>query len=307
MTRKKIHVIRYKFKIHLKWIHVLIPSTSALQALVSLAQTGSITRTAQDMRLTQSAISHKMKALEGLLGFPLLDREGRGVRLTHRARQYVAEVAPALERLAKASDRTELSGSLTLNVAPGFAANWLAPRLSRFMSAYPGLSITINTPRGYGDLGRRRDDVYVSFLTPDQAPEAAHHLMDVAFFPVAAPHLTGGRSPSAEEVLQLPLLHLDGTKDWSAWAHDAGAQAPHTQSGIIFQDMQIMEAAARAGQGVALGDALTSATALERGDLVRLHPHEWPSPRAYWLISGDTSKSDGKAAFGAWVLEQLGA
>lgn len=284
----------------------MIPSTSALQALVSLSQTGSITRTADEMRLTQSAVSHKMKALEASLGFALLDRDGRGVRLTHRARQYVAEVAPALQVLAKAGDRTELTGSLTLNIAPGFAANWLAPRLSTFMAAYPGLSITINTPRGYGDLGRRKDDIYVSFLTPEQAPKGAHHLMDVAFFPVASPRLTGGYTTlKTEEVLALPLLHLDDTKDWSSWANAAGSPDPQPRDGIIFQDMQIMAAAARAGQGVALGDPLTSSAALERGDLVRLHAYAWPSPRAYWLIIGDTAQSDGKAAFEAWVMQEI--
>ncbi len=307
MTRKKIHVIRYKFSFYLKWIHALIPSTSALQALVNLAQTGSITRTAAEMRLTQSAISHKIKALEGQLGFALLDRDGRGVRLTHRARQYVAEVGPALEVLTKAGDRSELTGSLTLNIAPGFAANWLAPRLSRFVASHPGLAVTINTPRGYGDLGRRRDDIYVSFLTPDQAPRGARHLMDVAFFPVAAPGLTGGgRNLSPDEVLALPLLHLDGRKDWAAWSKAAGALGGQIPDGVVFQDMQIMAAAARAGQGAALGDALTSATALERGELVRLHPFEWHSPRAYWLIAGDTPSSDGKGAFEEWVLHALG-
>ncbi len=306
MTWSKIHVIRYKFSNHMKWIHALIPSTSALQTLVSLAQTGSMTRTAQQMRVTQSAVSHKMKALEAALGFALLDRDGRGVRLTHRARKYVAEVAPALHILAKAGDSTELSGSLTLNIAPGFAAHWLAPRLSGFIAAYPGLAISINTPRGYGDLGRMRDDIYVSFLTPEQAPEGARHLMDVAFFPVAAPHLTGGRTAlTVEDVLDLPLLHLDGTKDWAAWAATAGAKTSDLSGGVIFQDMQIMAAAAHAGQGVALGDPLTSAASLKRGDLVRLHGHDWPSPRAYWLMAGDTAPSDGKAAFEAWIMEQL--
>ncbi len=283
----------------------MIPSTSALQALVSLSKTGSITQTAHQMRLTPSAVSHKMKVLETGLGFALLDREGRGVRLTHRARQYVAEVAPALAVLAKAGDRSDLTGSLTLNVAPGFAANWIAPRLSGFVAMHPGLAVTINTPRGYGDLGRRRDDIYISFLTPEQAPQGARHLLDVAFFPVAAPALTGGRAFDAGEVLGLPLLHLDGRKDWAAWARYAGASGGTVHDGVIFQDMQIMAAAARAGQGVALGDALTSAAALERGELVRLHAFEWPSPRAYWLISGDTPPSEGKAAFEAWVLDAL--
>jgi LysR family glycine cleavage system transcriptional activator len=289
----------------MRYFHMSIPSTSALQALVTLARTGSITGTAQALSVTQSAISHKLKALEDQLGFILIRREGRGVRLTERARHYVAEIGPALEVLTRASQTQALSGSLTLNVASGFAASWLAPRIGGFLAKHPGIALRINTPRRYGDLGERRNDLYVSFLLPDEVPAGSTKLMDVAFFPVAAPSMVGGQMVSdATALARLPILHLDNRQDWQRWLTAAGT-TEDPEPGVVFQDLQIMEMAAKSGQGVSLGDHLTNRTAMERGELMQVHPFELPSPRAYWLVRGNALQSEGAQAFEAWMLAEL--
>ncbi|SFR33307.1 LysR family transcriptional regulator, glycine cleavage system transcriptional activator [Litoreibacter janthinus] len=282
-----------------------IPSTSALQALVMLSRTGSITGTAEALAVTQSAISHKLKALEDQLGFPLMRREGRGVRLTERARHYVAEISPALDVLTRASQTLALSGSLTLNVASGFAASWLAPRIGGFLAKHPGVALRINTPRGYGDLGGRRNDLYVSFLLPEEVPAGSTKLMDVGFFPVAAPSMIGGQMlADGNAVARLPLLHLDNRQDWQRWVSAVGGEQD-PNPGVVFQDLQIMEMAAKAGQGVSLGDHLTSKAAMERGELMQAHPFELPSPRAYWLVHGNAPPSESAQAFEAWMLAEL--
>lgn len=284
-----------------------IPSTSALMALLTLARTGSVTATADALAVTQSAISHKLKALEEQLGFTLIRREGRGVRLTERARHYVAEIGPALEVLARASQTEAVSGALTVNVASGFAASWLAPRIGGFLAKHPGVVLRINTPRRYGDLGARRNDLYISFLLPDEVPVGSTKLMDVGFFPVAAPSLMGGQTVTDTAALsRMPILHLDNRQDWQRWLSAAGGAAEDgVDQGIVFQDLQIMEMAAKYGQGVALGDALTSRTAMERGELMRVHPFELPSARAYWLVEGAAPLSDSAKAFSAWLLAEL--
>jgi len=282
-----------------------IPSTSALQALVTLARTGSITGTAEVLSVTQSAISHKLKALEEQLGFPLIRREGRGVRLTERARHYVAEIGPALDVLSRASQTQALSGSLTLNVASGFAASWLAPRIGGFLAKHPGVALRVNTPRGYGDLGGRRNDLYISFLLPQEVPAGSTKLMDVGFFPVAAPSMVGGQMMHDTNALtQLPLLHLDNRQDWQRWIAAAGGEGT-AEPGVVFQDLQIMEITVKAGQGVSLGDPLTSRAAMERGELMQAHPFELPSPRAYWLVHGNALPSESADAFKAWLLAEL--
>lgn len=284
----------------------MIPNLSSLRALINLSETGSITRTADALSLTQSAVSHKMKALEITLGFTLFTRDGRGIRLTSRATQYVAEIAPALDMLARASGPAQVQGTLRLNVSPGFAAYWMAPRLAGFTRNHPDLRIHLTTARTYGDLGTREDDLYVSFATSDQVPKSAIHLMDAAFFPVASPaFLSGQPVRNASDLQNYPLLHLNGVQDWESWLENAGITDPKVLGGVIFQDMQIMQAAAIGGQGLALGDAMSCADALARGELIRAYNAEQKSPRSYWLIEGKGTQSAASEAFASWLMTSL--
>ena len=265
----------------------------------------SMTKSAKALNLTQSAISHQMRSLEYVLGYKLIARQGRGIRLTREARRYVLEVSPALEAIARASETETTTGALSLNVAPGFAASWLAPRIGQFTALHPGLTLTINTPRGYGELGQREDDLYISFLSREQRPASAYLLYEVAFFPVAAPKLIAGHAPlELAELFTFPILHLDGKADWTLWSADAGGPSL-ALPGIVFQDMQIMSAAARSGQGIALGDQLTNREDLQSGSLMRAHPHTWETPYAYHLIEGDTPPSKAKSAFTDWLFAQF--
>lgn len=281
-----------------------LPSMTSLQALITVSRTGSVTGAADALSVTQSAISHSLKGLERQLGFNLLRRDGRGVRLTERARHYVAEITPALEAVERASQTQSLTGSLTLNVASGFAANWLAPRLGGFMAKHPGIALRLNTPRGYGDLGTRSNDLYISFLLPEEVPPGATKLMEVGFFPVAAPAMVGGQMLAADVLAHTPLLHLDNRQDWQRWFQHAGTAA-RPDPGIVFQDLQIMDMAARSGQGVALGDHMTSRASLDRGDLMQVHPTVMPSPRTYWLVPGRGPQAAPRRAFESWLLGTL--
>jgi LysR family glycine cleavage system transcriptional activator len=287
-----------------------LPSLSALVALETLARTGSVTRTAAEMALTHSAVSHKLKGLERRLGFALTVPEGRGVALTPRARAYVAEIRPALEALTRAArPGPAAEGRLTVNVAPGFAAAWLCPRLGAFRALHPEVALRLNSPRGYGDLGRGEDDLYITFARAGDLPAAARRLMDVAFFPVCAPALLhrGGGLARASDLGRETLLHLDGREDWTRWLRAAGAgDAAARGGGILFQDLQVMLAAALAGQGVALGDTLSTATHLESGRLARPFGYEVPAGRCYWLVPGRGGDSPQAAAFAGWLTAALG-
>ena len=100
-----------------------------------------------------------------------------------------------------------------------------------------------------------------------------------------------------EELVRLFLGEFDGRI-----RHDF---VDAVEPGVVFQDLQIMQLAAKAGQGVSLGDHLTSRTAMERGELMQVHPFELPSPRAYWLVQGNALPSESAQAFEAWLLAEL--
>ena len=114
--------------------------------LVALARTGSVRDTAIEVHLSQSAVSHKLKALEQVLGFPLTEPKGRGVVLTGEARRYVAAIRPALALLRDAHNGLDQAkGTLEIAVSSGFAATWLAPRLADFLNRYPAVSLKIRS------------------------------------------------------------------------------------------------------------------------------------------------------------------
>lgn len=284
-----------------------LPSSSALEALAVLARTGSVTRTAEALALSHSAVSHKLKALEQTLGFTLTTPDGRGVALTPRARQYVEHIGPALDVIRRASTRGACaSGPLTVNAAPGFAANWLCWRLTEFTTLHPEVHLRVNTPRGYGDVGRREDDLYITFARESDVPDGAKRLLGVSFFPIAASSLLNERPLlQPADVLDHTLFHLDTREDWAAWLEAAGVAAGLPRPGIMFQDVQVMHAATQAGQGLSLGDTLTASAALERGQLIRPFTAEVAATREYFLVPGAGIRTAAAEAFEQWLVQAL--
>ena len=123
-----------------------LPPLQSITALETLDRLGSVKATASALNLTQSAVSHKLKTLQVTLGFPVMVANGRGVILTSQARQYVRSIRPALAALQDAHQTiSTASGPLTISCAPGFAAYWLAPRLSEFRHLFPDIALRLLT------------------------------------------------------------------------------------------------------------------------------------------------------------------
>ncbi len=277
---------------------MLLPPLPAITALETLERLGSVKATAKALNLTQSAVSHKLKTLETALDFPLTQAEGRGVVLTSQARQYVRSIRPALAALQEAHRTiSTASGPLTISCAPGFAAYWLAPRLTEFRHLFPDIALNIRTqPDTMADLS----------ITFTNHQDAVKPLMRIHFFPVYAPNYAHDH-PIPKRAADLDpnhLLHLDTHTDWDAWLETQNATL-NTQKGILFDDVQTMLAAATAGQGLALGDHLTCEHALRTGALIRAYDTEVLSDKAYVLETGERGKSASAAAFETWLGEKL--
>lgn len=275
------------------------PPLSALAALDHLDRLGSVAAAAERMRLTPSAVTHKLRALEARLGFALTRRRGRGLSLTPRARRYVEEVRPALALLDRAARRAAgrgLTGGLSIAAAPGFAASWLSPRIAAFADEFPGLELTVSV------AGDAAADVSVLFMTPQRARAGDRLLLTPEFFPVAAPRLAAGAdAPAGPAALsERRLLHLFDRRDWARWREAHGGAEGR---GLIFRDANLMFAAAEAGAGFALGDAITCADAIARGALARAAAETVLSDRSYYLrIDGPGAAAD---AFAAWLDRTL--
>lgn len=282
-----------------------IPPLSALEVLETLSRTGSVSRAAEAVHLSPSAVSHKLKTLEATLGFRLTIPRGRGVVLTAEARRYVAAIAPSLAGLREAHrGMGQARGGLDVAVTSGLAATWLSPRLRRFLNSFPEISLTLRSVA----LGEPvpQSDLHITF-TDTPAP-GSEHLFDVAFFPICSPdflYANGGLSP--DTVAPDMLLHLDNRDDWADWLAAVRSPVEPGDAGIRFTGLLAMYAAAEAGLGIGLGDALTSGRALSTGRLVRPFEQEITSGKGYWITPAPGGASAPAAAFLGWLRDEIAA
>ena len=282
-----------------------LPPLPSLQALDAVARLGSAHAAAEALSVTASAITHRLRALEASLGYRVVAPRGRGLTLTPKAEALVRDLSPALATLGAVfetatQDRAE--GPLRVSAPPGFASAWLCPRIGRFQADNRGVSLTLASSGADADVEIR--------FTETGAGEAVY-LARPEFFPICAPalaHAAGGlRRPS--DLSDLPLLHLFDRSDWSGWIEAAGAPKALTGAApardVVFEDANLLLSAALAGQGVALGDAITCARYLEEGALIRPFAPTSRSKRAYFL---DLRRETGAArAFADWLRRELNA
>ncbi len=288
-----------------------IPSTQALRALDSFARHGSVWRAADELHLTRSAVSHQLRLLERDLGFELLQRVGKGVTLTPRGRRYAHDVRKALALLGDAAVQhgtNGIGGSFGVSCTPGFASLWLCTHIASFQEIYPDVSLSILTPRRLDDVSNTDADVFISYGIGNWPNHAVEMLCDIEFTPLCSPSLLnrlGGLSRPAD-VLRGNLLHLGDFEDWSRWFAATGVDNPDPEGGIVFSDMNLVFSSAIAGQGIAMGDELTSRKALDEGRLVRPFDIAIKSPRSYFLVT-ERAKVDHPiaAAFAGWLRSRL--
>lgn len=288
-----------------------IPSTQALRALDSFARHGSVWRAADELNLTRSAVSHQLRLLERDLGFDLLQRVGKGVALTLRGRRYALDVRKALTVLGDAAEQhgsKGIGGSFSISCTPGFASLWLCTHISGFQEMYPDVSLRIMTPRRLDDVTNAGADVFIAFGLGNWPNHAVELLCEVEFTPLCSPTLLnriGGLS-RPQDVLRAGLLHLGDHEDWARWFAATGVENQNPDGGIIFSDMNLVFSSAIAGQGIAMGDELTSRRALDEGRLVRPFDIAIKSPRSYFLVT-EWAKTDHPIAraFAGWLRSRL--
>ncbi|MGL4237534.1 LysR substrate-binding domain-containing protein [Tabrizicola sp.] len=231
-----------------------LPAIPALMALEAVGRLGTASAAAQELSLTQGAISRALQGLEAQLGVPLILREKQRLRLTPAALDYVNEVRKVLNLLASASITLRANptgGSLNLAILPAFGMHWLAPRLARFTQHHPEVTLNLSTRLRPFDFAGTPFDAAIHYGRQDWPGVDYLKLMDEEVIAVAAPGLTKPFA-SATEVLGHPLLQLESrTGDWGRWlAHHGhpGLRPP----GMMFDQFATLTQAAVHGMGLAL-------------------------------------------------------
>ncbi len=292
-----------------------IPSLQALACFDAAARHESYTRAAQELALTQSAVSRQIGALEEFLGLALFRRTRHGVALTPAGADYARQIAPRLQALERdtleAMSRQGSAGTLALAAVPTFATRWLLPRLPALAAAHPELVVHIETRTRPFLFADTEFDAALYSGTPEQvanwAGTQATLLIEEEVVPVCAPALLRGRKrPQPRDLAALPLLQQSTRPEaWRQWFEAMGVEAPLALAGPRYELYSMTAAAAAEGLGLALVPRLLIEPELARGELVVACPKPLRSGRAYWLVTPERGEPrPALAAFATWLRRQ---
>ncbi len=286
-----------------------LPPLNALRAFEAAARTESFTRAAEELCVTQAAVSQQVKLLEATLGIPLFTRERRRLAITEAGRDYLGVVRDALDRIALGTDRLverRSPGILTVGTSPDFAAKWLVPRLGRFAAAHPEIDLRVSSAARHVDLVRERVDLAIRHGDGQWEGLDAVRLCAERLFPVCSPTLVSDRDrvAQASDLLRFPLLRLDGWSTWAKWFEAAGVAAPVARGPALDQASMLIDAAVD-GQGVALARTALAAWDLLDGRLVVPVDVALGLRKTYWIVSPKVASRLPKvAAFRDWLLAE---
>jgi LysR family transcriptional regulator, glycine cleavage system transcriptional activator len=289
-----------------------LPSLPLLAAFEAASRTGSVTVAAQELSLTQSAVSRQIKALEEQLGVALFHRERQTIRLTLGGAAYAREIREALHKISSASlnlRANPLGGTLTLAILPTFGTRWLAPRLPRFLAQNPGVTVNLVTRLSPFDFRHEAIDAAIHFGHDDWPGTGMALLRREEVLPVCAPDLRARYGFSgAAEIRQAPLLHLTTRPDaWERWLrlHAADDRAVH---GMLFDQFATLAQAAMAGLGVALIPDFLIAEELAAGTLVPALDLPMRNSEAYYLCwPSDRADHPPLCALRDWIVSETAA
>ena len=286
----------------------LTPSTSALSAFDAVARLGSFSAAAEDLALTQGAVSRQVAVLEDQLGLRLLERTGRGVVLTPAGAQYAKRIAEALT-IIRESSLAVMSGVegnvLNLAILPTFGTRWLMPRLPGFIARHPDVIVNFATRIGQFDFDAEKIDAAIYIGAPNWPKADCKLLMHETVQPVCSPDFLR-QHPVAEaaDLVSLPLLHMASRPGaWSDWFASLGLQE-EVGRGMRFEQFLNVSQACIAGVGVALMPPFLIQPELQSGQLVPAFAHSVRSPSSYYLVSPWTRRAyKPLAAFRDWISE----
>lgn len=287
-----------------------LPPLNAMRAFEAAARQLSFTRAADELNVTQAAISHQVKALEEWLGVKLFRRLNRALLLTDAGQAYLPPLREAFDRLAGATERLRADdsrGVLTITTLPSIAARWLVPRLGRFRVAHPDIDLRIDASQHLTDFAREGVDVALRYGRGEWDGMRAERLMTEDFFPVCSPRLLDGDPPlrRPKDLRHHTLLHDDNRDDWTAWFLAAGIAGGDPARGTGFTDSSLVLQAAAAGQGVALGRGALAAADLAAGRLVRPFDISLPASYAYYVVYPEATAERPKiVAFRDWLMAE---
>ena len=297
-----------------------VPSLDLLRGFESAARHLNFTKAADELFLTQSAVSRQIKSLEDRLGVALFVRQRRGLVLTHEGDRLFRTVQGALRQMQEAVDSLSERGNaqrITVTATMGFCSLWLIPRLGEFHRAFPEVDVRIAANDKVLNLERERIDVSVRYCPEEAAPKGAIWLFDERLSPMCSPSLVAqGGKPlrTPQDLRHFVLLHLDDPENpsawltWSNWLDWVGAHGLKPAGTLRFNYFDQIVRAALAGQGVALGRLPLVQDLVNDGSLVVPFEASAATGRAYWVVQAGFARGRPEVdRFVEWIAQKAAA
>ena len=288
-----------------------LPPLNTLRAFRVAAATLSFTEAAEQLFVTQAAVSHQIKALEEFLGKPLFERGNRSLKLTETGRQYLPYVNQMFSILEDGTEQVMYSDQLpvlTVSLMPSFATRWLVPRVGLFIKAHPEIEFRLAPTRALTNFTRDNVDIAIRHGGGKYPGLTSIHLLDEQIYPVCSPKLLEGKHAlkTPADLKHHVLLHDEGHGDWRAWLLEANAVEVDASKGPVYTDSSMAVQSAIEGDGVALARSQLVKDDVARGLLVRPFDISQPSRFAYYIIyPSDRPVTPQMEAFIEWLFEQV--
>ncbi|MBP4000033.1 MULTISPECIES: transcriptional regulator GcvA [Pseudomonas] len=291
-----------------------LPSLNGLRAFECAARHMSFTRAAEELNVTQTAISHQIRRLEDELGVRLFMRLKDGLALTEEGNAYLPGIRSAFLELRYSTEKLLESSNnsvLTISTLVSVASKWLLPRLPSFREAHPDIDVRISASTEWVDFRKGGIDAAIRYGDGNWPGLRADWLMSDEIFPVCSPRLLTGDKPlnTPVDLAHHPLLQVSGVtaNDWNDWLHAAG-QPPLTAKGprLTFDLAMMAVQAAIDGQGVCIGRSTYVDDDLRAGRLVAPFDLRLKSASGFYLVTPhDQAESKKIVAFRGWLSQVL--
>jgi DNA-binding transcriptional LysR family regulator len=294
--------------------HWQLPPLDLLLAFEAAARHLSFTRAAEELHITQSAVSRQIQALEESLAGRLFERRTRALLLTEngqRLYQVVQEVLTDLHEATLKLRGATAARTVTVTTTPGFASLWLIPRLNGYLEAHKGVDVRISATYDTVDLERDGVDLAIRYTSADEM-KGQRPLFEEEVIPVCSPALAADPARPLRVPADLHahvLLHSDDSQyswmEWNIWLHAHGLRDLNPAGALQFNQYDQLVQAAVNGQGVALGRLPLLRRLLREKTLVAPFRKSVVSTRGYYVVR--SSRAAGKqdvADFQAWLLEE---
>ncbi len=288
-----------------------LPPLNALKAFEVAARHLSFTRAADELFVTQAAVSHQIKSLEDFLSMKLFVRKSRALFLTEEGQSYYLDLKEIFQTLHEATDRLAAKGkkgAITVALQTSFAIQWLVPRISQFSQLHPDIDVRIKAVDSNEGFLTDDVDVAIYYGLGKWSGLAADQLHTEYLTPVCSPVLFQGDIPldHLDDLSKHMLLHDSSRAAWQEWLKHFNVKGVNVDQGPIFSHSMLVQQASSLGQGIALGHSVLARAEIEAGRLICPFEEKLITKKSYYMVCHQSQSGLGKiTAFRQWLLKQV--